>query len=294
MKAEHLPALDALARLGRQRGGAGRRLHQPRRDGIDPDAVGAQQRGHPIGDLVECRLGHAVDRGRAIGRHRRLVDDAAPGGRQRRSQRLAEQQRRDRVDRQEALPARHVERVDGGVDRAIGEAGVVVEHVDARERRQDRGGDRVDLGFLRQVDAVRGAGAAGVADQPRGLGQTLGLDVERDQFGALARITQRQPASEPGRRTGDDHDFAFVPPCHRLSPIPVFAPDGTASWEGLASASPTRSPKIARAAGMVTSGRATDRRCRRRWRACPRCPPLPAPAPRGCARCGPRSGARCR
>ena len=69
----------------------------------------------------------------------------------------------------------------------MGDAGVVHENVDARVAGLDQGEDGLDALGVRHVTLQRGGASAGLLDRLDGGGRFVGVEVERDELGSLAR-----------------------------------------------------------------------------------------------------------
>ena len=198
-----------------------RRVHHAGQDGVGTDALARVLQGNAAGELDDPGLaggigdvGHAdpADPG-----HRSNVDDGpGPLAFHHRQHRLAGQEHGGEVDLHDPVPG-----LQAGVHRAadLGNADVVVQHVDAApeiEAARDHG---LDLIGFRDIDGLRFRGAALGLDQTQGLFCRGGIAVDAEHLGALAREDHRRrlavtPARPRRPRAGDNRHLVLQPTRH--------------------------------------------------------------------------------
>src|SRR5712691_475100 len=200
-----------------------RRLHQAGQDRVHADAFLCVFDRGGAGEMAQRRLGGVIARIRQAGiadrRDRGDVDDRAAALRfHHRDDVLHGQERALEVDGEHAVPVGL-----GDLDDAaeLGDADIVVDHVDAAvavPAGSDHGGDLVGLG---DVGAMRGRGAAFGLNDAGGLRGSRRIDIDTKHARALAgEGHRRRLAVAPARpdRSGAHHDrhFALEPIRHGM------------------------------------------------------------------------------
>src|ERR1700676_325059 len=251
-----------------------RGFHQAGQDRVDPDMLRGELHRRGARHLVHRGLAGAVANiGDAEGGERgdrRDVDDRAaalPG--HDRNDMLHRKKGAFEIDREYAVPfgLRYFDHAPH-----LGDADIVVEHVDAAVGLQAGGHHRLDLGRPGHVGGERGGLAAFARDDIDGLLSGGAVAVDAKHLRALARKGHRgrlaiAPA-RPDRAGADHHRCLALEPLHRLLPdLLVIARTPASSWHSRradARISPT-------AYGNCQRCTAAIRRRRRNW-------PAPVPA----------------